>query len=220
MENYEISKSLRKLEIHCGFKLLPNALKYIRDSFPNIRKIFFWNLSVECICSDVKKVCFVCNKEFLKVCTKAFERSPFRVSMTYANCKPCNNLIITSIFEEYLVSRNSYRFVIRIKKYVKVRNYLLDIGISLAHKRPDIEINFKVDSNLSEGILCYKDLMPTKVKLDIVDKYYKNSEKSNEFIVYLNPLHLNLGGNHRDMSVCFGRIDPIFKYLTHILLLK
>jgi hypothetical protein len=63
-------------------------------------------------------------------------------------------------------------------------------------------------------------MMPSNVKLDIVDKYYRNTENNNELIVYLKLLHLNLGGNHRDMSVCFGRIDPLFKYLIHILLLK
>jgi hypothetical protein len=100
-------------------------------------------------------------------------------------------MIITSIFEEYLNSRHNHRFVIRTERHEKVCNNLLDIGISLAHKRHDIEINFKVDSDLTEEILCYEDMIPLNVKLDIVDKYYRIGDKienSIEFIVYLKPL--------------------------------
>jgi hypothetical protein len=58
-----------------------------------------------------------------------------------------------------------------LSKYKRVRNYFLDIGISSANKRPDIVINFNVDSNLSEGIRCYEDMTPSNV-LHIVDNYY------------------------------------------------
>ncbi len=167
LEDYEISKNLRTLGIRYKGHLMPNALKYVGDSIPKIKNIILSEFGVECVCVNVKNVCFVCYKEFLKVCTNAFEKScesknPFHISMSYANCKPYNNLIIASIFEEYLNFRHSYRFVIRTERYEKVRNNLLDIGISLAHKRPDIEINFKVDSDLTEEILCYKDIVTSE----------------------------------------------------------
>ncbi len=94
-------------------------------------------------------------------------------------------------------------------KYKRVRNYFLDIGISLAHKRPDIVINFKVDSNLSEGILCYEDMIPSNVS-HIVDNCYKIGNKTNqnnEFKVYLKPLFVNPNSNHREKNRSFSQIS-------------
>ncbi len=135
LENFEICKSLKKLVVDSEYKLLPHALKFIGDSFPNIKQLQCNDLRVGCICCDVNEVCFVCYKQFLKVCTNAFERcfeskNAFHIWMDYADCKSYYNVIINSIFEQYLISQHSYRFVIGTQKYVKVRNYLLDYGIS------------------------------------------------------------------------------------------
>ncbi len=81
----------------------------------------------------------------------------------------------------------------------------------MAHKRADIVINFKVDSNLSEGIHCYEDMIPSSIKLDIVDKYYKIGNKTNQnnkLIVYQS--------SSIPTVITERRIDPLVKYLIHV----
>jgi hypothetical protein len=67
----------------------------------------------------------------------------------------------------------------------------------LAHKRSNIEIDFEVGSDLSDEIFYYKDMMPSNLKFEIVDKYCNlgnKTENNNELIVYLKPLFQYLNG--------------------------
>jgi hypothetical protein len=60
-----------------------------------------------------------------------------------------------SILSEYLDSKNSYKLRVNRTEDEELRNYLLDIGIILAHMRPNIVVKFKIDSTLSQDFIQF-----------------------------------------------------------------
>jgi len=212
IEDYEILAKLKNLDLSGSYKLLPNTVKYMKSSFPNIKRIRLDAMKIDCVCSHINEVCFDCYNEFIRNTTNAYENcvqsnNPFNIVIFYANCKPYNYLLISSIFDEYLVSQHSYRLVINTNNSEKVRNNFFEIGIMLAYKRPNVVIIFKVDINLSKESHSYKALMPSNVKLVIVNKDYKygnESIDSKNLVVYMKPLFPE-NNRQKEVTVLFGK---------------
>ncbi len=147
----------------------------------------------------LKKICFDCYEDFIKVYARIASgnsielKSLFTIDLIYRNRhlkEIYNKIVISSIFDEYLILQNAYRLIFKtnFRNFEKFRKFFFNIGISLADNRPKIMIIFKEDFNLSKEIHSYKALIPSNVKLVIVDKNYNYENEiidSNNLVVYL-----------------------------------
>jgi hypothetical protein len=212
IENYEISTKLQRLKVKGNYRLMPNTIEYIEESFPNIKTLIFEDFGIECICSEVKRDCFVCYKNFLKISTKVSEnlskkKKSFTINLRYKKCQLFYKIVLMSILGEYLDSKNSYKLSVNKPEDGELRNYLLDIGIILAYMRPNIVVKFKIDSTLCEDLNNYKDIIPSNLKLDIVDNNYEIENEilgSNEFVVLFE-------SSLQIISIQFGKRNSLMK---------
>jgi hypothetical protein len=132
-EKFEISKKLTKLKISGRYRLLPNAVKYMGDSFSNIKRITFEDFEIECVCIDLKKFVLIVMKILLKFTQELLPKTLFTVDLIHKNRhlkEIYNKIVISSVFDEYLIFQNTYRLIFKtnFSNFEKVGKFSLISG--------------------------------------------------------------------------------------------
>jgi hypothetical protein len=71
------------------------------------------------------------------------------------------------------------------------RNILLETGLLMVHKRPNIVFKFKIDSLASKGIKNNSNCLPNNVIFDIVESDYNLINETfirDQYLIHLKPI--------------------------------